>query len=384
VKPEAVVPRWLVTSAAVAWRLLVVAGALAVAGLLFQRLHVIVLPVVGALFLSTILVPPAQFLRRHGWPPLAATWAVFIAGLVIVGGVVAALVPVIAGETGALGHALGSAVTRGENWLTHGPLHLSHSQVTGFSNHIRSEFTANQSKLVSGALSGATMAFQFLGGIVLSVVLTFFFVKDGGVIADWAVDLIGDNRAQELREVGSRAWAVLTGYVRGTAINAAINATVLGIGLFVLRVPLVLPIAVLTFVGGFLPLVGGLVSGAVALLVALATRGPVAALVMFALTVLIHHLEGYLVGPFVLGRAVRLHPVAVLILLAIGTILDGVIGAFMAVPLAAVGLAVNEHYRDRRRTAAIVEPGRAAFSVARHPEPSVASPGDGGEPGRGA
>jgi len=156
----------------------------------------------------------------------------------------------------------------------------------------------------------------------------------------------------------------------------------------VLGVPLVLPIAVLTFVGGFLPLVGGIVSGAVAVLVALATQGPVAALVMIGLTVLIHNLEGYLVGPLVLGRAVRLHPVAILVALTVGTILGGIVGAFLAVPTTAVALAVNEYYRGRRRarrlvvaggewgpsaTSSVVVEGGAAESNGAH-SPSLASP----------
>ncbi|HEY2430565.1 MAG TPA: AI-2E family transporter [Acidimicrobiales bacterium] len=349
-EPDApVVPRWLASSAAVSWRGLVLVAALVVAGMAFQRLHLVIIPVVSAVFLSTILVPPARFLRRHGWPPLAATWAVFLAGFVLIAAVVVALVPVISSEASTLTRDLNSALTRTENWLTGSPLRLSRAQVGSAVKSIKSAFHTDQSRLVQGAVSGATVAAQVLGTVLLTLVLTFFFVKDGHDIADWALGLVDEDHAQDMREIGARSWAIVCGYVRGTAVNGLINAVVLSIGLLILGVPLVIPVGLLTFAGGFLPLVGGIVSGAVAVLVALATKGPVAALVMVGLTVLIHNLEGYLVGPLVLGRAVRLHPVAILVALTVGTILGGIVGAFLAVPLTAVALAINEYYRGRRR-----------------------------------
>jgi predicted PurR-regulated permease PerM len=196
-------------------------------------------------------------------------------------------------------------------------------------------------------------------------VLTFFFVKDGGRITAWALDLVSESRANDARAIGRRAWEVLSGYIRGTAINGLVNATVLALGLWILGVPLVIPIALLTFVGSFVPLVGAIVSGALAAGVAIASRGVAAALIVVGLTVVIHHLEGYLVGPFVLGRAVRLHPVAVLLVLSVGTVLGGVVGAFLAVPTASVLLAVNEHYRQKRRSTMFMAPGNGTVPTRR-------------------
>jgi predicted PurR-regulated permease PerM len=385
---EVVVPRWLASSAAVVWRGLVLVAGLLVAGMAFQRLHLVIIPVVSALFLSTIFVPPARFLRRHGLPPLAATWAVFLGGLALIAGIVVALVPAVSSEASVLTKDLNSALTRTENWLTGSPLRLSRTQVDSAVASVKSALHVDQSKLVQGAVSGATVAAQILGTVLLTLVLTFFFVKDGHDIADWALGLVDDDHAADMREIGSRSWAIICGYIRGTAFNGLINAIVLSVGLLVLGVPLVIPVAVLTFVGGFLPLVGGIVSGGVAVLVALATQGPVAALVMVGLTVLIHNLEGYLVGPLVLGRAVRLHPVAILVALTVGTILGGIVGAFLAVPTTAVALAVNEYYRGRRRarrlvvagaewgasaTSSVVVEGAAPESNGAH-SPSLASP----------
>jgi predicted PurR-regulated permease PerM len=370
----AIVPRWLQVTSALSWRVLVVAGALVVVGAAFTKLELVIVPVIGALFVSTILVPPARWLRHHGWPPLAATWAVFLGGFVIVAGVIVGLVPIVTGQASALGHDLQSAITRTENWLTGSPLHLSRVQIDQAVHGVRANFTANRTKLLRGALSGASVVLQGVGALLLTVVLTFFFVKDGGEIGEWMASLFDERRSAELSEVGARAWAVLGGYVRGTAINGFVNAVVLAIGLLVLGVPLVVPVALLTFVGGFLPLVGGIVSGVVAVLVALAAKGPVAALVMVGLTVVIHHLEGYLVGPFVLGRAVKLHPVAVLLALTVGTIIGGIVGAFLAVPVASTALAINEYYRERRRhrgplVLALDEPPAANLDVVRSTSP---------------
>jgi predicted PurR-regulated permease PerM len=369
---EGAVPAWLASSAAIAWRVIVVAIALYGVYLAFGRLHLVVLPVVLALFGSTILVPPANWLRRHGWPPLAATWAVFLGGLLVVAAVVAARAPGAASDFHSLGHQMGRAGNQAEDWLANGPFHLSRAQIQADVASIRRQINANRDALVKGAIAGVTLLAQAVGAAILTLVLTFFFVKDGSKISTWALDLVSESRANDARAIGRKAWEVLGGYIRGTAINGLVNATVLAVGLWILGVPLVVPIALLTFVGGFLPLVGAIISGALAAGVALASKGVVAALVVVGLTVVIHHLEGYLVGPFVLGRAVRLHPVAVLLVLSVGTILGGVLGAFLAVPTTSVLLAIHEYYRQKRRRELFVaaENGnRAAAPTAQMPGP---------------
>ena len=165
---------------------------------------------------------------------------------------------------------------------------------------------------------------------------TFFFVKDGEQLARSTMQLFGRRRAAELPELGTLLWRTLTGYVRGTTINGLVNGAVIGVGLYLLGVPLSLPLAVLTFFGAYFPIVGSFVSGAVAALVALAANGPVSALAVVGLTVLIHNLEGYLIGPLVLGRSVELHPLAVLLVIAVGGVIAGIVGAFLAVPITAL------------------------------------------------
>jgi len=342
------VPRWLARSAAWSWRVLVVAGALVLIGLAFVRLRVIVVPVVAALFVTTVLSPPAVWLRRRGLPALVATWIVFLLAGAVVAGVVFGVLPGLETEFGKLGQALGTGVSQAEQWLVHGPLHLSRHQVHHLFAQATSVLNSHRQALIHGALTGVSVAASVLAGVLLTVVLSFFFVKDGASLARWFTGWASPARAMEMEELGRRAWGVLTGYIRGTALNGAVNALVLALTLLALGVPLVGALALLTFVGGFLPLVGGVLSGLVAAVVALVAKGPIAAGVVVGATILIHNLEGYLVGPFVLGRAVRLHPVAVILVLGIGTILGGVVGAFLAVPVAGVVLAVAGYYRQQR------------------------------------
>ncbi len=366
-------------AAAVAWRVVAIAAAvvavgvaLVAVGLAFTKLRLIILPIVVAVFFSTVLVPPASWLRRHGWPPLLATWAVLLFAVVVVAGVVAALEPTTASEVHTVGNDVNRAIDKAENWLSTGPLHLSRAAVRSDVTKLRHQLSTHQSTLIKGALSGVTLLAQAVGAALLAAVVTFFFVKDGDRITSWWLDLFSPQRAEDLRQVGRRCWEVLTGYIRGSAVNGLINATALAIALLALGVPLVVPIAVLTFVASFLPLVGGILSGAVAAAVTLATKGWVAALIVVGVTLLIHNLEGYIVGPKVLGHAVRLHPLAVILVLALGTTLGGVIGAFLAVPTVAILLAVNEHYRQKRRASVATRP-----SLRSHPQqPGPTRPAD--------
>jgi predicted PurR-regulated permease PerM len=375
VRTDRAVPTWLDRGAALSWRLLLLAAALVVAGAAFTRLELVILPVVGAVFLSTVLVPPARWLRRHGVPALVATWAVFLALFAVIAGCVLAVAPSVGREFGQLATAISGGLTRVQHWLVHGPLHLSQRQVDSTTAHLRQQILARRGQLVQGALSGASVAIEVVGAVLLTVVLTFFFVKDGDDITSWMAELMPPERAREVDEVGRRTWRALTGYIRGTAVNGAVNASVMSAGLAIIGVPLIGPIALLTFVGGFLPIVGAIVSGVLAALVALVAKGPAAALVVVGLTILIHHLEGYLVGPLVLGRAVRLHPVAVLLALTTGGLLAGVVGAFLAVPVAAVFVAVHDYYRTR---GTIVLPD-AVSSEAMLTAAASGPPGDGSD-----
>ncbi|PZS16385.1 MAG: AI-2E family transporter [Acidimicrobiales bacterium] len=345
--PDAGVPRWISTGAAWSWRLLLIAAALFVVGHAFDKLRVIIMPIVVALFLSTILVPPARWLCRHRLPPLLATWVVFLCGIGIVAGIIVGLLPTAEHEFTKLGRELSAGIKQAEHWVETGPLHISHQQVNSYVGKIGQEVRSNGGKIAQGAISGATLAVEVVAGILLTLVITFFFVKDGSRIGQWALGLASEERAVDLRVIGARAWTTLSGYVRGTAANGLVNATLMTIGLLLIGVPLVLPIALLTFFGGFLPIVGAIAVGLLAILVALVAKGGIAALLVLALTVVIHHAEGYLVGPLVLGRAVKLHPLAVLLSLSLGGVLAGILGAFLAVPVVGVAASIVAYMREK-------------------------------------
>jgi predicted PurR-regulated permease PerM len=336
------VPEWLDRAAAVSWRLLIVAAALLFVLLAISRVLVVVVPVIIALFLSTVLVPPAQWLRRRGWRPALATCAVFLLALLALAAVAALLTPIVAHDTSSLRSSTNGGIHRVQNWLVRGPFHLKRKDVKkDFDNFGESV----KSHAGGFAVRGATLVGELIAGTLLTLVLTFFFVKDGERFAASFLRLVPPGRKADARELGARTWATLSGYIRGTAVNGLVNGALMTLGLFIIGVPLAAPIGVLTFFGGFFPLVGAITVGALAALVALVAKGPVAALVVVGVTIVIHNVEGYLVGPFVLGRAVKLHPVAVLLALAVGGVLAGIVGAFVAVPTAAVIASAFDYYR---------------------------------------
>jgi predicted PurR-regulated permease PerM len=339
------VPRWLARGAGWSWRLLAVAAAVALVLYITSHLLVAVAPVVGALFGAAILAPAANVLRRRGWPSLLATWTVFLLAFVFLVGLMWWLIPSVVAQAGNLRETLGHGLAQVRDWLAGPPFHLSKVEVDQLGQRIRSQASGQASLLLHGALAGAHLLVEVVAGILLTIVLTFFFVKDGSALAGWLASFADPVRRERLEGAATLAWQTFTAYVQGTAINGVVNGTLMGVGLTVIGVPLALPIAVFTFFGGFFPLVGGIVSGVIAILVALVAKGAWGAVLVFGLTVLIHHLEGYIVGPVVLGRKVNLHAAVILVALSVGTVLGGVFGAFIAVPVTAISLALIEYYR---------------------------------------
>ncbi|HET6810776.1 MAG TPA: AI-2E family transporter [Acidimicrobiales bacterium] len=357
-----IVPSWLAVGAAYAWRLLLLAGALYVVGIVLGRFQVILLPVFAALLLTSILVPPARWLRGKGLPALVSTWIVFLAVLGAIAGVVALLIPSVSGDFGRLGHELAQGGHRIERWLQNGPLHVSRSQIDSFVTSIRDQLTKSSGTIARYGLTGASVVLETAAGLLLTLVLTFYFVKDGSQMTAWLSAVLPERWRGRAAAVGRAVWHTMSGYVRGTAVNGLVDASLMASGLYLLRVPLVVPIALLTFVGGFLPLVGAVASGAIAALVALVAKGPVAALVVVGMTVFIHNVEGYLVGPLVLGRAVHLHAVVILLSIAAGTVAAGAVGAFLAVPVVGTAVAVVTALRVQEVPTAPTDPSLTGAS----------------------
>jgi len=341
------IPPALAWLAGWSWRLLVILVAAGAVVYLLIRLKVIVVPVIVALFLATLLVPLVKWLEARGWRHLLAVVAVFVGALLVIGGLVALFVPLVGNEVGALRARADQGIDELGDYLASQPFGLSQEDVTRYLDQARAQLSENSSGITRGVVTGATALGEILTGLVLTFFLTFFFVKDSERFTSWILDCVGERRAGDLREVGRRSAVAVSGYLRGQAAVGLVDAVFIGIGLAIVGVPLVLPLAFLTFVAAFLPLVGAFLAGILAALVALVTKGVVAALIVVGITVLVQQLEGHLLAPVLLGRAVALHPVVIILALGAGGILGGIIGAFLAVPIAAVAVAVGTYLRGR-------------------------------------
>lgn len=342
-------PVWLASLAAIGWRVLVLAGVLVVGLLLMAQLHLVIMPVFVALLLTTLLAPASRWLRQRRVPPAAAAAVVVVASVVALVGTVALLAPPVADELGGIGEEVAEGGRQALNWLIDGPLDMSPEQVDRLIEQATEQARSNGQTITSGVLSGAVVAAELLAGLLLTVVLVFFFIKDGDTMTGWVLERAPADRRAELVAVSRRAWQTLSGYVRGIAIVALADALGVGLGLLLIGVPLVLPLMVLTFIGGFFPVIGATVAGAVAILVALVSSGPIDALLTAVVVVAVQQLESNFLQPVVMGRAVQLHPVVILLAITAGAVLGGVIGAFLSVPTAAVIAAVGNELRLRRK-----------------------------------
>jgi predicted PurR-regulated permease PerM len=341
------VPAWLDTTAQLTWRALVVLAGLTALVLLVTRLYLVSLPVVIALILATIAVPPARRLERRGLPRLAAATVVVAGGGGLLVGGVSLLVPAFSRQVGDLGPTVVDAFTRLLEWLEASPLGLDRAQLDGLLEDALGNVGAVSGELAARAGSIAIVVGEVLTALVLAVVLLFFFVKDGEELVGWFIARTPARYRDDLRAAGARGWGALAGYVRGTAAIALIDAVGVGIGLLIVGVPLVLPLTVLVFVGGFVPVIGAFTSGLLATLVALATGGLSAALAVLAVVLVVQQVEGNVLQPVIMRRAVALHPVVILGVLTAGTVVVGLAGAFLAVPLAATVAAVGNELRLR-------------------------------------
>jgi putative heme transporter len=361
------VPPILGKLAAWAWRLLVVLTAAGLVIYLLILLKVIVVPVIVALFLATLLVPLVASLEARGWSHLPAVLTVFGATVLLVVAIVVVFIPLIGNELGTLRQRADEGVAEVQRFIASRPFGLTEEDLKRYLDQARERFTENSSGLTRGAVQGVTLIGELITGLILSLFLTFFFVKDSERFTRWILDFVGRGRAPHLREMGNRSATAVSGYLRGQATVGLVDGVFIGIGLAILGVPLVVPLAFLTFVAAFLPLVGAVVAGAVAALVALVTKGLTTALIVVGITLLVQQLEGHLLAPLLLGRAVSLHPVVIILALAAGSILGGIIGAFLAVPIAAVVTAVGTYLRGDQPIGEPAEEGE--------PEPETSARG---------
>ena len=330
-------PRSVQLSAAWSWRLLAIGAAVAVGFWLLAFFKTIVVAVTIALLLTVLLMPATRWLQQRArFGRLAASAAAVVGLVVLVGGLLT-----LAGHSIINGFAdLAAEATAGIDtlvtWLSTGPLQLSAHQIETYRAQASASVNANGRSLLSGALSVTTTIGHVGAGTLIALFCTMFFLLDGARIWAWVVGLLPEAGRERAHEAGRRGLVTLGGYTRTQILVALVDASGIGIGAAVLQVPLALPLATLVFIGSFVPIVGALVSGSVAVLVALVAHGPVSALSMLAVVLLVQQIEGHVLQPFLMGHAVSLHPVAVLLAVAGGSMAAGIIGALFAVPVAAV------------------------------------------------
>ncbi len=327
--------------------LLIFALALWVLGQVVTRLMIVVAPVAVALLIAALLSPGVSLLVRHRVPKGLATAIVLLVGIAAIAGLVWFMVATLVAGLPDLGKQLGESYQQLRSWLTDGPLGLTGTQLDSMLAEGQSWFNRNRSAIASGALGALSTAGAVLAGFVLVVFLLIFFLHDGDRMWRGVTSPLPERHRELVRRAGSRAFADLTRYVRVTVIVALIDAVGIGIGLWITGVPLVLPLAALVFLGAFVPIVGAFVTGLVAVLVALVAQGPLIALVVIGIVVLVQQLEGNVFEPLLVSKSVKLHPVAVILAVAIGVELAGIVGALFAVPVLAVVRSVYLSLRER-------------------------------------
>jgi predicted PurR-regulated permease PerM len=327
-------PPALESAAALCWRLIVVGIVLYAFARVVSALRLVFLPCAGALLLCALLYPVTGWLRRR-MPALAATWMTVLVALCVLGGV-GTFVGLEANQQFPHLAARVERIARDiQNWLLKGPLHLKSSQLQAFVDSIVKQLQEQRGRVAKAIFTGATFAGELLAGTVLMFFVLFFLLKDGPRIWGWFIRAFGRHRTRADR-AGRAAWRALSQYVHGTVTIAAIHSIVIAVTLVIMGVPLVAPLAVVVFFGSFIPIVGILVAGALAVLVVVSFKGVIAALVFIGILILEQQLEGHLLQPLVVGRWVHLHPLAIILAIAIGSVLGGIPGAVFAVPAAAV------------------------------------------------
>lgn len=314
---------------------LLLAGA-AVYGLL--QITLVVIPVLLALILAAAISPLVNWLRSKGWPGALATGGSFLLLLGVFGGLVTGIIFAIRSEWKTLSQKATQGIDQLWTFLQDGPLPIDDEMIAN-SRKAVIEF-ATSSSAGTGAMAGIGAATSFVTGFVLMAVVLFFFLKDGEKIWAFMLRWIGPGRREKARLAGTRTMEVLGAYVRGTAIVAAVDAICIGAALLIMGVPLALPLSVIVFVGAFIPLVGATAAGVLAALIALVANGPVVALVVIIVIIAVNQLEGNFLQPVVMGRTLSIHALAILLALTVGTILAGIVGAILSVPIAAVTWAV--------------------------------------------
>lgn len=344
------VPYAVRASAEWSWRLLVILAAVAVAGWVAWQLRVVVFAVAVAVLLAALLHPAVRRLRSAGWGRGLAAAAVFVGFIVVVGGLLTGVGGAVSGQFGEVIERAGDGLAEAQEWFGGPPFSLTDEQIDEWVDRIVETLGQDEESLTEGAVAGATAALEVLTGLVIALFTLLMFLFDGRRIWQWLVQLFPRPARDRVNGAGMQAWLTLTSYVRGQTLVAMFDGFFITILLLILGVPLALPLGVLVFFGGYIPLVGAIVSGALAVLVALVANGLVSALIVLGGMIAIQQIESNVFAPLVLGKMARIHPLAVVLAITVGVLAGGILGGIVAVPVVAVANSVGKYLAATRVT----------------------------------
>ncbi|HUG31501.1 MAG TPA: AI-2E family transporter, partial [Acidimicrobiia bacterium] len=327
----------------IAWRVIAIGVVIYFGFRALTTISVVILAVVVAMFLAAVLWKPSYWLRDRGLPPALASLLTLIGAVAVIAGVITLIVPQVADNVEPLTEDVGELADTGRNWLINGPLGLTEAEID---NYWESFTEWAQSPGGASLLGGATAVLEGVTGTILAIIVTFFMLKDGRQLMDGFERRLSDDKAGKVEtgfKVGRRA---LAQYMGGMAVVGLFDAFFIALALWIVGAPLVLPLAVIVFFGAFIPLVGAFVSGLLAVAVAFVNGGVTDGLIILAVVIGIQQFEGDVIMPLVFGQTLRLHPLVILLGVTAGGLAFGLFGAFLAIPLIAVAVAIHEALAD--------------------------------------
>ncbi|MGC5249046.1 AI-2E family transporter [Gordonia sp. DT219] len=364
--------RGLRSTSIVGLQFVLVVAALWVVMWVVGRFWVALLPVLLAIIVCTLLWPSVRWLRSHRVPPAGASLLMMLIAVGLLAGVIGLIVPSIVDQSPELADRTVRGVHKLQEWVQGPPLNLGDEQIDGLVSAITNKVQSSASTIAAGVFSGIGAATSVLITLFTTLILVFFFLKDGPRFVPWLQRTVGHPAGGHVAEVLQRMWNSLGGFIRTQAIVSFVDASLIGAGLFILQVPLAWVLIVITFLGGFIPIVGAFVAGALAVLIALVSNGLTSALIVLAIIIAVQQLEGNVLQPWLQSKSMDLHATIVLLAVTVGGSLFGIIGAFLAVPAAATIAVVLRYINEQ-----------IAIRAGEKPPPKDEATDDGG-PGVGA
>ena len=323
--------------------ILIVAG-LALAGYLLKFIWVGLLPVLLAILVSTVLYPISAWLRSKGFPRSLAAVSTLLGLIIVFCGVFAAMAPVVTSQSQTLINQAEDGINQLTEMVEKSPIDIQSDQLQSVLQDVVKFAKGQASTIATGVISGFSMASSIVVAALIMLFVTFFIIKDGDKFLPWLRKYTGNSTGWHVTELGARIWKTLSGFIQAQAAVAMVDAVLIGLGLWVLQVPLALVIAVVTFFASFIPIIGAVTAGALAVIIALVSNGLTNALLALALIIIVQQVEGNLLQPLLQSKAMGLHAAVVLLSVTVGSTLAGIVGAFLAVPVAAtIAVVVRYH-----------------------------------------